>query len=727
MQSSLIDIDKQYDKLKIVIESYYSPYLKLLALNKFFSNILLFPQPQKYFSYFAELTEHFTLLVRQSTYEHASPLVISELIKNIDEISSKKFLEGFIPDLNPELQFLKEALEKKLAQLKNTDTLQDLSENSINVVLVEKLDGTDLNTAHIRKLSLEIRRLKKSFKDDIIEFINRVDNNDYEIIPYVKEIVGSAKRKSSPRPRVGGESGEGGGNNSQNSFYRFTFSFDEKNYPLTGLSFGLAAYSLVYNSMFIEEMKPYYYSFKDNVVFTGSINKDGDTVKLDDEIMFQKLEGIFFSSSSRFVIPDENYLSTLEHLKKLSKEFPERELKLVPIKNFSDVFTNLEIVERNKLTLPRKAKKIYELHHVASNIFFAAFSLVLISLIAIYYVIPHLDKNPAYGKLEQRKITVYNSHDLKLWQSEFIDPIFSHFYNRPDEFNKRVCINDIDGDGINEILFIERNTIDSVRSRFLRCINYDGSIKWLNSFPRLTNYGDTLQSDRFQTEGIYVEGNNNTGAMNIILTGILNNSSSPFGIFRLDNKGKIISQFWNAGFLTQGKFLDIEHDGKKEFIAAYCNNYFSCAAAVIFDPQFIDGVSPETDLTKNGKPGLEKYYILFPKTKINTEYFNKINNDVQGVQQSGSSGLEVHVTEGVNSSTGEDAFLLYKFDKNLKLQDVVFSSPFLGVYKSFLKKEINTDELNRLSDSLKAKVKWWDGEKFVNEPAMNKNYPLLRH
>ena len=47
-----------------------------------------------------------------------------------------------------------------------------------------------------------------------------------------------------------------------------------------------------------------------------------------------------------------------------------------------------------------------------------------------------------------------------------------------------------------------------------------------------------------------------------------------------------------------------------------------------------------------------------------------------------------------------------------------------GTYKNFVAEE-RIDSVNNLAEyaeELKSQVKYWDGEKFVNEPVMNKNY-----
>lgn len=69
-------------------------------------------------------------------------------------------------------------------------------------------------------------------------------------------------------------------------------------------------------------------------------------------------------------------------------------------------------------------------------------------------------------------------------------------------------------------------------------------------------------------------------------------------------------------------------------------------------------------------------------------------------------------------------FLIYHFDKNFNIIDITTSSQYDKMYdylrrNKLIKQEIKWDSVKV---ELMKQIKWWDGDKFVDHPVINKYY-----
>jgi hypothetical protein len=193
----------------------------------------------------------------------------------------------------------------------------------------------------------------------------------------------------------------------------------------------------------------------------------------------------------------------------------------------------------------------------------------------------------------------------------------------------------------------------------------------------------------------------------------------------LNSKGELISEYYNSGYFNYITDYDIDGDNKKEVVAVGVNNYpgYRCGAMVVFDSDFLSGSSFKTDPLHSGKAGLEKYYILFPKTfmtKFNVSNFNIADYIMQNTER-----CIVNVLDGETEEKFIDnPHLLYEFDKSLNVVNIGTSNQFQKQYETLLSQNKILPIPNMLTylDSLKKEVRYWNGEEFVKYPSINKNY-----
>jgi len=482
------------------------------------------------------------------------------------------------------------------------------------------------------------------------------------------------------------------------------------------------------NSILINEAQRRFYSFDNNVVLTAEVDSSGRLGRLDYNSLKVKINAVFFSQFQKLVLPQDNLSEARDILKQLQTKYPNRNLELIFIDNYENVFRNLDIVERHELKFREKLALQYQRHHKTVNWALSVIAILIIVLFTVSYLIPRMDSKPVYGRFEDEKYKAFNKYDIKIWESGKIESNNKDLLTSEEALNRRFVISDIDNDGINEMLYLYMSRVNSETNRTLFCSSPDKATKWVYELGKdnCSFRESEFDENNFQGKSVYVYDFKNNSDRNVIYT-VNSESSSSFGILKLDNKGKLISDFWNDGFLTEVKSADFEKVGEQELVAGYCNNRFNKAAIVIFDPDYITGQSPGAKLRKDSLEGCEKYYILFPRSIMNY-YCGRDINTIDEIWTLAEGGLSIYTNEGSANEKNPYSFVIYKFDKDMNLIDVTLSSTFVGNYETLL----NTNaikpigDFNSYSNSLKDSVLYWDGDRFVNHRSINKKYSDIK-
>ncbi|MBN1634420.1 MAG: VCBS repeat-containing protein, partial [Ignavibacteria bacterium] len=494
-------------------------------------------------------------------------------------------------------------------------------------------------------------------------------------------------------------------------------------------SLGIGAICLAYNSILISELYKHYYKFRNDCVFSGALAEEGSLVPLDEESLRIKLKTAFFSEYGKFIIPEDNIVKAKELLSDLNAKYPERNLQLIPVKNFEIVFKNLDIVERYELKLSQKVKANYKKYQTGVNWTIGIAGILIILFFLINYLIPHLDRNPISTDFINGKYIAYNKYNIKIWERQIGGYLANHQLNEEGKNNflkRTITVKDIDRDEKNEILVLNNYFFEPSPNgkNIVYCFNSDNNLRWkFEAKNEKVHYSDDYDGP-FVFSDIFTADIDGDGYFEIIANGHIN-TVFPNKIYVLDYNGKEISSYWHAGYISHFRDYDIDSDGAKEITAAGVTNKkgYRCGCLIVFDPEFISGNSFDTDPVRDGKKGLEKYYIIFPKTFMTI--FNPSNmNDALEITISENKML-VTVSDGpIFQNPIDNAFLLYEFDNSLRVTNIIMGNQFQKLYEIYVKeKKIQPiDDMKSYLDSLKNEVRYWDGDRFVKNPAINKYY-----
>ncbi len=673
----ILSIELSYQRILTILKSPYSYGLKLTALTKFINSLLSFPEQDKLISYYTELAPELYAMIRHADLSCFAPEDIENIISISNQLNSNRFTPVSPGELFDIQIVLTNALENQNKNLKSyeNDTNKTLSPNNVAIVLIEKCDEESAdgvkNIGHVHRLNISSSFRDKSETTDKIEFKNYVDINDTKILEHLNKVVNIVKNKYAGK----------------HSYYNITFYFDKSNFLYSGTSLGIGAICLTYNSILISNLERYYYKFRSDCVFSGEIDYEGCLQKLNSESLKIKLRTVYYSEYRRFILPEDNLSEAKSELERLKKKYPERKLILIPIRNFESVFTNLEIVDRYELKINQKLKAYYKKFHTPVVSVLGVISLGVLLFFTVNYLIPLLDRNPYSSDFLHGKYTVYNEHNTKIWERQIDNYDAKHILNDKVDFLRRsISIQDLDKDNENEIIILNNYypAPDIIGKNTLFCYKADNTLMWKyeNEYEKL-NYWDKPEGE-FVFDDLLTYDINSDGIYETIASGHIN-PWYPNKICILDLNGKLISKYWHAGNLHRFKVYDLDKDSNPEIVATGVTNMkgYRCGCLIAFDPEYISGVSFNTDSLQNIEKGLEKYYVLFPVTFM-TKFSPSGMNDANDLHYE-KNGFAVAVTDGPQYEMPNDRpLLLYKFSKDFKIESIGLSSQFQKEYDKLI-------------------------------------------
>ncbi len=381
-----------------------------------------------------------------------------------------------------------------------------------------------------------------------------------------------------------------------------------------------------------------------------------------------------------------------------------------------------EIIEPSRRSLPERFVRYVRFHPVgfASGLSLAA----AVAVLAVMMIRPTRDLNPSYARAKDEFLVVYNSRGEEVWRKhigpEYVATSASGTAGQhPDWINS---VADVDGDGKNEVVSIFGvNGYYTPISNTLQVFNADGTERWKYSFHRQITFGTTPYADdyafRLETVGDYLR----NGSLQIIALAA-QFPWIPNAIVMLNARdGTLVSEYWHPGTAARFDHKDIDRDGIDELFFSGKNSFYNRASLLVLDPRAMTGHSPVPE--KDNPPGIgqgtEKYYVLFPASDLEKLWLE--SNFANDIQTRESGLIDVVVYEQIPGSMAGE--LHYYFDSTMTCVRVSGSNSFIDMHQRMEAAGKITGKIDdQYYASLQRGVLYWDGDKLVREPTMNRHY-----
>lgn len=391
-----------------------------------------------------------------------------------------------------------------------------------------------------------------------------------------------------------------------------------------------------------------------------------------------------------------------------------------------------EVLEQNKQTLARRFYSYVQIYPMRSAGFATALAAALV--LTFLSMRPTRDINPSFARIQNTVLYVYNKTGDVLWTRTALGVEDQPSNGSINVVGSPRSLNlfDIDGDGTNEVLIfgksLERHSSPeniSFARDSIYCFNNDGGLRWQTGCGDFAQFGKEIspQQGYWQVHTIFIVKNDKTSQPQLFaIAGIA--PYWPNKLFELDAKnGKELQAYWHAGGLNVVMSQELDVKGRQEILLGGINNAFRRAMITVLDPFDIRGYGPTSEEWKptNISPGREKYYVLLPWTDLGQVASGTSYNAVSSLQRINEKTFQVSADETIASGNGST--IVYALGQDLAVKSIVAGDNFLVSHERLvkqgkLKSKIGDAYYRELKDSFR----YWDGEKFVNHPVMNKNY-----
>jgi hypothetical protein len=362
-------------------------------------------------------------------------------------------------------------------------------------------------------------------------------------------------------------------------------------------------------------------------------------------------------------------------------------------------------------------------HPVVTSLSFLA--LLAAALLVSYPRKGPTDLNPSYARAKDEFLIAYNKAGQELWRRHFG---FGYNYNERDAngpgtppLNHLLSTIDVDGDGKNEVITLCWGSLTGSMPKTIYCFDPEGNERWKYEIHRTIKFGTQLFSDDFHFSQMIVGDFDHDGAVEIVAVAH-HSPDFPCVVVRLDARsGKLLSEYWHPGYLRALGNKDIDGDGIEEIFLGGVNNAYEMGALVVFDPRSMSGHAPATAryIAQGVPKGSEKYYILFPRNDLSQVAVEKV-----GAVSEISFAADGLIRIGTGENMGDRVYgPMYYFDSRMRLIKLEPETGFEAVHRRLeaegkLKRKLDERYYNELREG----VRYWDGEKFVKEPTMNRQY-----
>jgi len=272
-----------------------------------------------------------------------------------------------------------------------------------------------------------------------------------------------------------------------------------------------------------------------------------------------------------------------------------------------------------------------------------------------------------------------------------------------------LIIRDINSDGDNEVVFAPRRERDQTGEGWIFCYDRAGTQLWKFHGGKELRCGGTTFSPDYRIAGFVCRDLEGDGRLETIVESF-HAPHWPCQLAVLDPSGRKTGEFWNAGYLRELVFKDINGDGREELIVCGVNNEYRGCCLIGFDTRKIGGSSPQSGgfICQGLGKGSELFYLTTPMPDV---------AKAEGEWLSSLVFLDITDNGWIRGSTNDG--LIYDFDFGLKCIQLTVGHTFMLRHQELaeagkIKSVLGPAYLAKIREG----IRYWDGEAWTAVPSM---------
>lgn len=683
--------NKQQELLSLINRN-ISPRYTLLKVIEYIEQIITEIEPSLLEPFVCEIIPNLKSLLQKYSPYGVKPEITIQLLHSLYKISVIKEIIEYLPNINPELK----RIENQLFDLKNS--LNGIEKNiesssKVHFPIIEKSTQENVNYGLLDYLQVTLVKKRYYTKNvfilhpSAIDVENRINNQVLNSWSYAQKYFEKNYRNKIP-------------------FFQIVINFERSYAIYQGSSLGIAL-----TVAFISELLNFFdlrddLYLKSNIVSTGSVDKDGHVISITEDILKTKLQTVFYSNFTKFIIPKGDEDFAMKFISSLSKEYPKRKIEIIGVNNILDLINRRNLIEiKAKNILIWGGRKLIK--NKTSAIMFLFLSFILVG----YFYFTQ-DINPTNIEFTGEKILIKNKYGTVLWTKDHLLSKKSLLtINGMDSLKSRII--DINDDGTNEVIITQIRDkgevflFDSYGNEiwnYLHIDNVETKIEKFNGVFLIQGIIDTVHNNGVKELFIYFQ----------------HHHYYPNGITRLNLKtGEQIGDIlWHPGSIGGAKIIDWNKDGKKEILAVGASNGLKRGMFFSINIDELEGTFPTADNYSflNKKIAKFNVYLIFPQTDYSQHFFPKYNAALGRPSTYLINNLGISVHEGKANLVEANFGYSVRLDKNLTPVQIVIGDEHIVVRDKLVKNGVllppftDTPEFH---ESIKNDIEYWDGKNFV--------------
>ena len=202
---------------------------------------------------------------------------------------------------------------------------------------------------------------------------------------------------------------------------------------------------------------------------------------------------------------------------------------------------------------------------------------------------PSAAGQPAAWRMANESLTVFDSSGAMLFEHRLgfaLPNSASSDTWRAGDGPPPVLINDIDGDGRNEVL-VKANAAERANRR-LYCLEADGRTRFVHQPTGTRLFGDDEYAEPWLVSRVFLtRGPGGSRRLWVVST---HNLWFPSVVQELDPQGAVRQEYWSNGFITL--VAETSWNGRPVVLVGGTNNDFRAASLAVFPPDSVTGSAP---------------------------------------------------------------------------------------------------------------------------------------
>lgn len=308
--------------------------------------------------------------------------------------------------------------------------------------------------------------------------------------------------------------------------------------------------------------------------------------------------------------------------------------------------------------------------------------IVLLALAAVFTGARLRKATPTNYRIEQNALVVIDAEGHELWRKNFPSVWAVPLGHRV------LWIGDLDGDGSTEVLYAHYPAnVSEADPLTLYCYSARGKELWSFTPGHTVRTADEVFDPPFGIQNFEVVADH---GRNFVVVSSSHYRYYPNQVAILSPTGRLVSEYWHSGALTQIASGDLNHDGKTELYLTGIDNQYRMATMVMLDLDNAAGASAQTN---------PHYQILdMPVAKERAKaYFRRtcISRALEPYNEAkymrlGKDNIWVSVIEQPGNDPGASVIASVDYDltPNLELKTVSVPDFFATVHKQLEKRGV---------------------------------------